>query len=278
MTKSPRPQSEILIERLRKDLRELVAEIGSAELTTTARRRLNDALEIATSDLQNILAKLDPIARPSAVFDPGNPRTIGFFIALALTAQPRRPLQQLQPFHGSGVYAIYYNGKFPLYSPLSEAETPIYVGQAAPHQQGAMTPIAQGARLAARLNEHKKNIERAVQTLSIKDFDYRALVVQTGWETGAEDYLIRLFSPIWNSETKLVFGLGKHGDDANTRRNKRSPWDTLHPGRMWAAKSTEDAKSASIIKAELTKHFVECPPFKKFDDVLNKFIETLRQT
>lgn len=278
MTKSPLPQVELLIKKLRKDLEELATEVGTAQLTTTSRRRLNDALGNAATDLQTLLAKLDPITRPSAVFDPGNPRTIGFFIALALTAQPRRLLDPLQVFHGSGVYAIYYTGDFPLYSPIRKTDTPIYVGQAAPHHQGAMTPIAQGTRLAARLNEHRKNIVRAGQTLQIQDFEYRALVVQTGWETGAEDYLIRLFRPIWNNETKLVFGIGKHGDDADTRRNKRSPWDTLHPGRPWAAKTVQDAKSIATITAELTEHFAKHPPFKNLGDVLASFVEALRQT
>lgn len=278
MTKSSLPPAELLIEKLRKDLEELAAEVSTAQLSTAARRRLNGALENTANDLQTLLARLDPITRPSAVFDPGNPRTIGFFIALALTAQPRRPLSELQLFHGSGVYAIYYRGGYPLYSPISKTDTPIYVGQAAPKQQGAMTPVAQGTRLADRLIEHRKNIERAGRTLQIKDFDYRALVVQTGWETGAEDYLIRLFRPIWNSETKLVFGIGKHGDDADTRRNKRSPWDTLHPGRPWAVKTAHDAKSTTTITAELTDHFAKHPPFKRLSDVLTSFVEALRQT
>lgn len=278
MTKSPLPQAELIIKKLQKDLEELATEVGATQLSAASRRRLNDALGNTANDLQTLLAKLDPITRPSAVFDPGNPRTIGFFIALALTAQPRRPLSELQQFHGSGVYAIYYRGDFPLYSPISKTDTPIYVGQAAPHQQTAMTPITQGIRLAARLNEHRKNIVRAEQTLQIKDFDYRALVVQTGWETGAEQYLIRLFHPIWNKETKLVFGIGKHGDSADTRRNRRSPWDTLHLGRAWAAKSAEDAKSIATITAQLTDHFAKHPPFKRLSDILTSFIEALRQT
>lgn len=158
-------------------------------------------------------------------------------------------------FYGSGVYFIYYNGDYRLYEPLRGTETPIYVGQAAPANENARTPAEQGLRLAARLNEHRKNIERA-DSLRIGDFECRALVVQTGWGTGAEDYLIRLFRPIWNSETKLVFGLGKHGDSADTRRNKRSPWDTLHAGREWAgAVALTDAKSPEKIAEELTAHF-----------------------
>ena len=214
-----------------------------------------------------------------AVFDPGNPKTIGFFIALAMTAQPRRPLGERQDFYGSGVYAIYYRGPFGLYAPLRDSETPIYVGQAAPGNENAQTPIEQGLRLAARLNEHRKNIVRASETLDIADFDYRALVVQTGWETGAEDYLIRLFRPIWNSETKLVFGLGKHGDSAETRRNRRSPWDTLHAGRGWAgAEALTDAKPPEKIEQELTAHFAKVPVYGSTEDVLNGFVEALKQS
>ena len=279
MSKAPTPGANALIAKLRKDLADVAAEARAAELSPIARRKLNAEIEKAASDLGALLAKLDPVARPRALFDPGNPKTIGFFIALAMTAQPRRPLGELTDFYGSGVYAIYYRGNFDLYAPLAGSETPIYVGQAAPGNDHAQTPVEQGLRLAARLNEHRKNIVRAAESIDIADFDYRALVVQTGWETGAEDYLIRLFKPIWNSETKLVFGLGKHGDSAETRRNKRSPWDTLHAGRGWAgAEALEDAKSRDKIAEQLAAHFEKVPVYGSTEDVLNGFIEALRQT
>ena len=63
--------------------------------------------------------------------------------------------------------------------------------------------------LACRLSKHRRNIERAISTLRIDDFECRMLVVQSGWETAAEDYLIRLFRPIWNKETKILYGLGE---------------------------------------------------------------------
>lgn len=279
MAKAPRSPANGLIEKLRADLADIAEQARAAELTPHGRRKLNAEIEKAAGDLNTLLAELDPVARPRAVFDPGNPRTIGFFIALAMTAQPRRPLSGLKEFYGSGVYAIYYRGPYDLYAPLQGTETPIYVGQAAPGSEHAQTPIEQGLRLATRLNEHRKNIVRASATLNIEDFDYRALVVQTGWETGAEDYLIRLFKPIWNSETRLVFGLGKHGDSAETRRNKRSPWDTLHEGRGWAsADAIVDAKSPAKITEELTRHFSAVPPFRTANDVLAGFIDALKQS
>lgn len=131
--------------------------------------------------------------------------------------------------------------------------------------------------MTRRLRDHRKSIGLATSTLNINDFEFRSLVIQSGWETAAEDYLIHLFHPIWNSETEILYGLGKHGDDPNTRANKRSPWDTLHPGRAWAVGSKEDAKSPMKIDQELTAHFAQHPSFQTINDVLKSFVEELRQ-
>lgn len=230
-------------------------------MTGTARRRLDGEVRRLIVELEEALRRLDPIAMPTSVFDPSSPRVVGRFTALAMLAQARAPLGLVPRFYGSGVYVIYYRGEFPPYAPISGSETPIYVGQAAPAQQGARTARDQGERLAARLNEHRKNIAKAGTTLSLADFEARFLVVQSGWETAAEDYLIHLFRPIWNNETRILYGLGKHGDSALTRANKRSPWDTLHPGRAWAANSVEDASSAERIESELREHFERHAPW-----------------
>ena len=186
-------------------------------------------------------------------------------------------MNQVPTVYGSGVYAIYYRGPFPLYAKIACTETPVYVGQAAPADRNARTATDQGPRLSARLNEHRKNIVKAASTLDIEDFDYRSLVVQSGWETAAEDYLIHLFQPLWNSETDILYGLGKHGDAPTTRANKRSPWDTVHPGRKWAVDTTEDAKTSDEIEQEVGKHFETCGVYTDLDAVLASFIEELRQ-
>ena len=135
----------------------------------------------------------------------------------------------------------------------------------------ARTPIAQGERLARRLADHRKNISKAVTTLSIDDFECRFLLVQSGYETAAEDYLIYLFKPIWNNETGILYGLGKHGDAATTRQNKRSPWDTLHPGRTWAGKTVADARPKARIMSDLAKHFANTRIYEDLNDVLRNF-------
>ncbi|GAB2175304.1 Eco29kI family restriction endonuclease [Dongia sp. agr-C8] len=277
MSKSPKLPALQLISKLREELLALSEQAPNA-LRGRELKNLTSEIYHAVSDLSRVAGELDTVKSPGAAFDPGNPRTIAFFVALALSAQPRTPLESIRQFYGAGVYAIYYKGDFPLYLPISGSETPIYVGQASTSHAHARSPMEQGVRLAARLDEHRKNIARASDTLRIQDFDYRALVVQTGWETGAEDYLIRLFRPIWNSETKLIFGLGKHGDSASTRKNRRSPWDTLHVGRKWAvADEIEDAKSKSQIEQELVEHFRNVRVYPTFDSLLDEFRRSLQQ-
>lgn len=265
------------VEAVRESLERLKIEANDASLSGSRRKSLEAQIKSAIDDLTALLLKLDPVAQPTSVFDPSNPKVVGRFVALAMVAQDRHPLAIIPKFYGSGVYAIYYNGPYPAYAPISRTETPIYVGQAAPAMSNARTPVEQGAKLCGRLSDHRKNISKALTTLDLADFEFRSLVVQSGWETAAEDYLIHLFRPIWNSETNILYGLGKHGDSATTRANKRSPWDTLHPGRAWAAASAEDAKSIEKIDAELSRHFGDFPSYKDIESVLKSFIDELRQ-
>jgi hypothetical protein len=275
-TKSP-AQAPAL--KLRNDLERLLESARGLELTPKGRSRLSAEVQKSAAALNGLLAELDPIDRPSAVFDPGNPRTVGYFVALALSAQPRRPLAALKDFYGTGVYALYYRGAFGAYQPISGSDTPIYVGMAVYEPTDRKDVSAMGTSLAIRLGEHRKNIQRAAETLNVDDFDYRALVVQSGWEGPAETHLIRMFHPIWNKETKILQGFGKHGDSIKTRANKRSPWDTLHAGRNWAGgEGQTDKKTPSQIEGELRMHFEKTTVYKSFEDVFASFVSGLRQS
>lgn len=265
------------VDALRANLEQLTASASDASLSSVGRKKLEAQIKEAIDALTTLLAQIDPVAQPTSVFDPSNPKVVGRFVALAMVAQDRLPLSEIPKFYGSGIYAIYYNGRFREYQPISKTETPIYVGKASPSLSNARTPLEQGAKLCGRLSDHRKNIIKANSTIDIADFEFRSLVVQSGWETAAEDYLIHLFRPIWNSETNILYGLGKHGDSASTRANKRSPWDTLHPGRTWAAASIEDAKSAGQIEVELVKHFAVNPAYADLGSVIDSFISELRQ-
>ena len=127
MSRKPTP-SPALVGDLRQTLDRLLAETDKPSLTASARRLLEGEIRKVIEELGQFLNELDPIRQPASVFDPGNPKIVGRFISLALVAQRRQPLSDITRFYGSGVYALYYKGDFPLYGSLAGAETPIYVG------------------------------------------------------------------------------------------------------------------------------------------------------
>ena len=253
-------------------LEELRAAAISVELTGAARRKLLAAISSMQAKIEEIGRSVDHVGLPDAFFDPTDPRLIGYFVALALIAQARKPLSGVGRFYGSGVYAIYYVGDVPLYQPISGTETPVYVGKADPDGQ-PRSVIEQGTKLADRLNEHAKNIDK-VEGIDIKDFEYRALAVQSGYQAAAEAHLIKLFRPVWNNETKILFGIGKHGDAASTRANNKSPWDTIHPGRVWAAGNRE-GKSIEAIQADVGRHFASARIYQATSDVFAAFVSAI---
>ncbi len=227
---------------------------------------LIDEIEVLWSDL-------DPIKDPGYSFDPTNPDTAGRLVALALLAQEKVPLARIARTYGSGVYAIYYEGDHPAYSVVSKTETPVYVGKADPKQADARTSREQGPQLYGRLADHRRMIQtvskyaitnKLPHSLLIDDFFCRRLVCVTNAQLGAERHLIGTFQPVWNSEVGICWGISKHGDSATTRANKRSPWDVLHPGRIWAmAAQLEDKISPKDILEKIRQHFTKNPPQHK---------------
>ncbi len=273
---TPPQKLEQLAAQLKK-LSELIAAEKASDLPASSAKRVRTTLTAAFDGLRGLIADLDPIKHPGFVFDPSNPNVVGRVVGITMIAQPRKPLASVERFYGSGVYAIYYSGNFKTYSKISKREHPIYVGKADPADPSSKTVIEQGDRLANRLNDHCRSISKAV-TLRLEDFEYRALVVQTGWQSSAEDYLIHLFKPIWNSEMGICYGFGKHGDAPQTRANLRSPWDTLHPGRDWAHrdKNMKDAKPETQIIKEIQDHLAKYPPFGSIDQILKLFLKEIR--
>lgn len=265
-------------------LRELQTTAGQLRVTapptnTRATRSAHKRIREVIDQLAVLSASVDSVRRPAAFFDPTDPKTAAAVVALALVAQKRQRLDAVaeHPFYGSGVYSIYYQGPFPPYAAISSSEHPIYVGVATPKDGTARDAVAQGTALWDRMNEHVKNIGLATSTLKTSDFDCRFLVVQTGFQDSAEERLINFFRPIWNKETKVCHGIGKHGDAATTRVNKRSPWDTLHPGRPWAGATAEDQRPKRQIISDIDKHFRENPPHKSIEDIVESLLSSTRQ-
>jgi hypothetical protein len=87
-----------------------------------------------------------------------------------------------------------------------------------------------------------------------------------------------MFWPLWNSETKACWGMSKHGDAATTRKNKRSPWDVVHPGRAWALDGLlEDSLSLSTIEGRINEVLEKTPPKTDHASLLEEVLAAFRQ-
>jgi hypothetical protein len=248
------------IQRLRASLHPFKGPKEGSKPNDAMTRRFVAEAGLLIGELQHVREQTSPVHFGAIGITLGRSDSIAKFFAFSFTNQEKRPLDKLvdTPFFGSGVYAIYYHGKAEkAYLPLSRTETPIYVGKADPRNPQAETVEEQGQSLYARLKEHSKSIAKA--SLPLVDFHYRAAPIQTGMQAAVEDFMIRLFRPIWNKEIKICYGIGKHGDSAKTRANKRSPWDTMHPGRKWAASTKSDQMSRNEIESRIANHFAEHP-------------------
>lgn len=159
------------------------------------------------------------------------------------------PLGELRRFSGAGIYAIYYRGDFPAYSALPaknrvEFNVPIYVGKAAPagaRKGGFGLDVSPGFVLFNRLRKHADAIhqveisaggEGRSDQIRLRDFFSRYLLVDDIWIPLGEAMMIERFQPLWN---RVIEGFGNHDPGQGRYNQQRSAWDTLHPGRAWAA-------------------------------------------
>ena len=242
-------------------------EVDAATPTSKATKRkfLKDAEQLMAA-LATARERLSPVKFGTIDITLGNPKSIAKFFTFNLVNSARLPLPEVldKRFYGAGVYAIYYEGSdVKAYEKLSGTETPIYVGKADPAEPYAETTEGQGEALYKRLKEHAKNIGKT--DLEPCDFTCRYAAIQSGMQSAVEHFMIRFYQPIWNKEIKVCYGIGKHGDSAKTRANKRSPWDTMHPGRKWAVDTKEDQKSRAEVEEEIRKHLEKHPPIADMD-------------
>lgn len=174
-------------------------------------------------------------------------------------AMLNNPVVQLppEPFEGAGIYAIYYTGDYDPYRRIAENNTsgnfaaPIYVGKAAPAgaRKGGLRTVP-GRDLFNRLSEHADSI-RLATNLKLEDFSCRYLVVDDIWIPLGESLLIERFAPVWN---KVIDGFGNHIPGEGRNKQKRSRWDTVHPGRTWAMLLPDNKETADQILYKLEKY------------------------
>lgn len=181
-------------------------------------------------------------------------------IVRELLTQPCSPLADVRSKQlvGAGIYALYYEGPFPAYIRESTAnangkcEQPIYVGKADPKggRKGALDLDASvGKSLAERLAKHASSIDQA-HNLDVGRFRLRSLVVDAVWISLGERRAIQIFKPVWNT---LVDGFGNNPVGKGRAAGVRSTWDTLHPGRAWAATLPPRSHTAEQIIADILR-------------------------
>lgn len=174
-----------------------------------------------------------------------SPKLIGV-VDDAIAFMEETPSYELPPptqFVGSGVYALYYVGNFPLYARISALNRdslvqPIYVGKAVP--PGWRTARAKETRtpdLYRRLREHSRSVEQA-RNLALVALKCRFVIladVEADLVVPVEAELIRRHRPLWNA---VIGGFGNHDPGSGRYNQARSEWDVLHPGRLWAERLT----------------------------------------
>ena len=173
------------------------------------------------------------------------------------------PICDLPPtinFGGSGIYALYYQGDFPLYAKLVQKngtnyDIPIYVGKAVPSGWRTNRVLStSNTVLKNRLREHAGTIQQS-KNLNLADFKCRFVIlhgVESDLIGAFESGLIRHYSPLWNS---VVDGFGNHDPGAGRYNQARSEWDVLHPGRVFAERLTGEKPNEERIKKEISSYF-----------------------
>ena len=168
----------------------------------------------------------------------------------ALMAYPTDTLPPAETFDGAGVYALHYTGLHPAYRALGDA--PIYVGKADPpgRRQGRSSAQRESSVLYQRLAHHARSIG-AARNLRLSDFSCRWLVLDPVWIGLTEQVLIAQYEPIWNV---VVDGFGNNDPGRGRWNQRRSQWDTLHPGRDWAFNLQDRGETEAEILAAIVEH------------------------
>lgn len=181
------------------------------------------------------------------------------------------PVQTLPPpesFLGTGVYALYYTGRNPLYKRYAELNRlaysyPIYVGKAVPkgwrQSRSSDNALNQSRELIGRLREHSRSIALG-DGLSPEDFMCRFVIfedVGSDMISTIEAALIKLNIPLWNT---VVDGFGNHDPGSGRYEQAKSDWDVIHEGRAWANKCNGAHAEKSAIVSKIRLHLKRLGP------------------
>lgn len=183
--------------------------------------------------------KIDAIVKPALKFFEGT---------------PYYQLNNIPAFNGAGVYALFLKTtEGTCYENGLPAMHPIYVGKAVPSGSRQGLRSEQGPALKSRLAKHSRSIIQA-RNLNIDDFLCRFMILDgraTDMIGAIESYLIRYYGPLWNS---YIDGFGINAPGAGRYNQSPSEWDTLHPGRYYAAQLTGAIRDRDTIMMKIQNY------------------------
>lgn len=169
----------------------------------------------------------------------------------ALMGYPATSLPPVPSFDGAGVYTIHYRGDFDAYRGMADHE-PVYVGKADPpgKRQGRTSSRGTGTVLHDRLTKHSQSIGQT-RNLKLEDFTCRWLILDEVWIGLTEQVLIAEYQPLWNT---IVSGFGINAPGGGRSTQRKSLWDTLHPGRPYAEHRPPNDETEAAILAKIREH------------------------
>jgi len=175
------------------------------------------------------------------------------------------PVHTLPPpesFLGTGVYALYYTGRNPLYKRYAELNRlsygyPIYVGKDVSkgwrQARSSDNALNQSRELIGRLREHARSISFGAN-LSLEDFMCRFVIFEAEGSdmiSTVEAALIKLNKPLWNT---AVDGFGNHDPGSGRYEQAKSDWDVIHEGRAWANKCNGKHTEKNTLISKISFH------------------------
>lgn len=154
-----------------------------------------------------------------------------------LRAFLEQPLWRVFPpkFTGWGLYGAYYNGPFPPYRLMAEANQDkpgswlLYLGSTSPPgaRKGKTKAFQRPQpKLWSRMRKHNRTIGQATN-IKPEHIHWRYLRLK-GAETSPksfEDFIIRMYKPLWND---LLDGFARNRGAKADQNQSRSAWDTFH--------------------------------------------------
>jgi hypothetical protein len=169
--------------------------------------------------------------------------------------------EEPQDFEGSGIYALYYVGDYPLYEELvnynkQHLAYPVYVGKTSPSYHKTQVDYA----LQYRIKKHYESVGY-VDNLDVADLRHRYLIVHPSMRDlipALESVLIGKYHPVWNT---IMKGFGSTNPSAGRKLHTKSVWDIIHTGRPYAeGRPMKKSMNLPEVERKIVQHITRYLP------------------